>query len=197
MKVNFSKVLFTDESRATLDGLVGWVINRWDCHQRLRCQQEGGSIITWTSIIEGIMVGLWKVPDSMKITADAYIVFLKEHLEFWKKKTQRITFRKTTVFMQDNVPPYATHKAMEYQQKLDFCGPQKTNWPANSPDLNPIEKLWSILKRHVYENGRQFRIKDDLWQSTYHVELHQKIGLVSLFNGISTFVGYLMPKLFS
>ena len=25
----------------------------------------------------------------------------------------------------------------------------------------------------------------------------QMIGLVSLFNGISTFVGYLMPKLFS
>ena len=27
--------------------------------------------------------------------------------------------------------------------------------------------------------------------------LHQRFGLVSLFNGISTFVGYLMPKLFS
>ena len=32
------------------------------------------------------------------------------------------------------------------------------------------------------------------WRARYS---HQKIDLVSLFNGISTFVGYLMPKSFS
>jgi hypothetical protein len=36
-----------------------------------------------------------------------------------------------------------------------------TEWPAYSPDLNPIENVWSVLQAKVYESG-QFRNKKDL-----------------------------------
>ena len=36
-------------------------------------------------------------------------------------------------------------------------------WPSCSPYLNPIENLWSILKRNIYSCGRQYASKDDLW----------------------------------
>ncbi|KAG6616798.1 Isoamyl acetate-hydrolyzing esterase 1 [Phytophthora cinnamomi] len=36
------------------------------------------------------------------------------------------------------------------------------DWPAKSPDLNPIENMWGVLARAVYAHGRQFQTREDL-----------------------------------
>ena len=30
------------------------------------------------------------------------------------------------------------------------------DWPANQPDLNPMQNLWAILRRSVFAEGKQY-----------------------------------------
>ncbi|GBM06927.1 Transposable element Tc3 transposase [Araneus ventricosus] len=39
------------------------------------------------------------------------------------------------------------------------------DWPARSPDLNPMENRWGILAHEVYKNGIQYKNKQELMSS--------------------------------
>lgn len=38
-------------------------------------------------------------------------------------------------------------------------------WPPSSPDLNPTENFWSLLKRNIYADRRQYTSKNQLWNA--------------------------------
>ena len=57
------------------------------------------------------------------------------------------------IFQQDNASIHVCKHSKEWFSRMDI---PFLEWPACSPDCNPMENLWAILTRNVYLSGRQF-----------------------------------------
>ena len=68
----------------------------------------------------------------------------------WGKK---LHLRLYFIFMDDNAGP---HRAHVVHQFVERNGIERMEWPARSPDCNPIENLWGIIKRKASK-----KVKDD------------------------------------
>ena len=69
----------------------------------------------------------------------------------------------TGIFMQDNAPAHVSNVAKAWFKEKNIT---LLEWPALSPDLNPMENLWAIMSRDVYDHGnRQFNSVADLKQA--------------------------------
>ena len=65
------------------------------------------------------------------------------------------------ILMDDSACP---HRARVVDQFQEVQGVTRMEWPANSPDLNPIEHLWDQLKRAVRRRINQNTTLGALYQ---------------------------------
>ena len=92
-----------------------------------------------------------------------YCTFLEENLMPWVN-SQNNDVKQNIIFQQDNAPSNASRFTKSWLSGVGTTGQRLMDWPSQSPDLNPIENLWSIIKTQVYEKGRQFGNKKELWE---------------------------------
>ena len=108
------------------------------------------------------------VDSSVKLNSETYSQFLNDNFFKWYQKQSR-KFKQNIIFMHDNAPAHASHYTRAFLQSKGISDNKIMNWPPQSPDLNPIENLWLIIKRRIYEGAKQYRSKADLWEAIKNV----------------------------
>lgn len=122
----------------------------------------GGSLMVWGAMhwtgpgqlvkIDGIMDG------------DLYVSILKEDL--MASLEEHGVSVDDVIFQHDNDPKHTCKKAKKF---LADKGIQVLRWPAQSPDLNPIEHLWEHIKRKLNGYPTQPKGMLELWERVQEV----------------------------
>ena len=71
--------------------------------------------------------------------------------------------------MHDNAPAHASRYIRAYLEDKGISHNKIMTWPLQSPDLNPIENLWSTIKRRLYPADKQYTSQGELWEAIKNV----------------------------
>lgn len=113
----------------------------------------GGNIMVWGSMAWNGVGKIEFLPDD-RMNAEMYTDILKRNL---KSSARKLRLGPNFVFQQDNDPKHTARLTKVFFEKEDV---NVLEWPAQSPDLNPIEHLWAILDREI--GDRALKKKDEL-----------------------------------
>ena len=129
----------------------------------------GGSLMMW-GCMKWDGVGLACKIDG-RMDADLYVQILEEELqntlEYYGQTPEDI------IFQQDNDSKQTSKKARDWFQDHGY---EVMKWPAQSPDLNPIEHLWFILKKMLAEYPEPPKGIMELWERVEREWENVKVG---------------------
>ena len=75
-------------------------------------------------------------------------------------KRKLISSNRQTTFVQDGAPAHAAKATQAWCKRNLPNFIEKTSWPTHSPDIKPVENLWSIMASVVYKSPTPETMKD-------------------------------------
>lgn len=156
-QAKWNSVFFSDESKFNLFGNDGkkYVWRKPGERLSVQCTKKtvkfgGGSVMVWGMMSSAGVGPLIRIQGT--VNAEVYKQILIQHA------IPTLQTVPNSMFMQDNAP---CHKAKKIMDFLNGESISVMDWPAQSPDLNPIENLWKVMGEKAMEKNP--KDTDSLW----------------------------------
>lgn len=159
----WTNIVFSDEKKFNLDGPDGcsyyWHDLRKEKKFNFSRNFGGGTLMLWAGFSMYGKTPLVKI--STRMNSRNYIEMLNDVLIPFSDDFMDGDF----MYQQDNASIHVSKESKAWFASVDI---ELLDWPARSPDLNPMENLWGILARKVYHGGRKYSSIQELEVAVRH-----------------------------